>query len=291
MVLATENASGIDDASSNSLDTSYEIVETKNVTAGLQVTGEPEHEMPAESEEERPSTPTQNFLNEISNLKQIISKHRAENITLDIKAGQLEREREDLRVELSRCKMALAKEKAESGKRKTRYDELLEDVQLGSDKLSKKLVKYKRQNDELETRLKTELAAQKTFWQEINQQLYKESEHSLAEITQLNEELQAEKTARAQEKQDAKSGMGDLEDQLEDALQDKVEMQIQLERVKVENAKLRQEKTSLSTNYEERISKIGARTPAPDTMENFSTEDMLQMMQETLGDDIENYDE
>jgi len=269
----------------------YEIVQLnyakEGVTAepGLSVTGGGE----VDDSERGPSTPTQNLMAEIQHLKQLISKHRAENITTEIKCNQFERDNEDLQIELSRVKMQLAKAKTESGKRKTRYEELLDDVQLGSDKLSKKLVQYKRRGDELEAQLKTDLEAQKVFWAEVNQQLHKENELSMQEIQDLKDKLEDEKAGRAQQKIDAKNAIGDLEDQLEDALQEKAEMQIQFERIKVENAKLRQEKTQISTSYEERISKMGnARSPVNDPEDEFSTEDMLRMMQETLG--VEDYE-
>jgi len=262
--------------------------EPGNPTAGLSVTGGGEVD-DSEPAERGPSTPTQNLMAEIQHLKQLISKHRAENITTEIKCNQFERDNEDLQIELSRVKMQLAKAKTESGKRKTRYEELLDDVQLGSDKLSKKLVQYKRRGDELEAQLKTDLEAQKVFWAEVNQQLHKENELSMQEIQDLKDKLEDEKAGRAQQKIDAKNAIGDLEDQLEDALQEKAEMQIQFERIKVENAKLRQEKTQISTSYEERISKMGnARSPVNDPEDEFSTEDMLRMMQETLG--VEDYE-
>merc|ERR1719461_198011 len=161
---------------------------TRNPTAGLRVTGEGETEQPAEQ-----PAGTENFLNEISHLKQLLSKHRAENISLQITANQLESDCEELKIELSRCRMALAKEKAQSAKRKEKYDELLGDVQLSSDKLSKKLVQYKRRGDELEAQLKTDLEAQKVFWAEVNQQLHKENELSMKEIQDLKDKLEDEK--------------------------------------------------------------------------------------------------
>jgi len=291
MVLATENAAGpLPLEQENESTEEFQMVEgseaVANPTAGntLKLIN---NVTAGRGEEKPPATPsqTQNLLNEIQTLRMTVSKHRAENISLDIKASQTERDNEELRVELSRVRMALAKEKAVSAKRKEKYDELLEDVQLGSDKLSKKLVKYKRREDELENQLKEELEAQKVFWQEINQQLTKENDKSTIRITDLKDSLEGEKAARIQEKMESKKSISTLEDKLEDALQDAAEMQIQFERVQVENSKLRKEKTEISTNYENQISKLGElRSPAPVQEDNFSTEDMLRMMQETLGD-------
>jgi len=270
---------------------SYQMVEGIEAAA-VNPTAGPINET-AGREEAKPPSPTQNLHTEIQQLKMKISKHRAENISLDIKASQTDCENEELRVELSRVRMALAKEKAVSSKRKQKYDELLEDVQLGSDKLSKKLVKYKRRGDELELQLKTDLEDQKTFWQEINQRLLKENELSLNEITDLKEGLEEANAVRAQEKQEAKNTISTLEDSLEDALQEAAERQIQFERVQVENSKLRKEKTEMTAAHEQKISKMGeqGRSPAPNPEDDFSNEDFLRMMQETMGDGMEDYDQ
>jgi len=299
MVVAIENAAGplpLENSNSTaSEDTSYQLVEgadvrnpTANPTAGPITMKIISHQMTAGEAEDCPETPS-HFLNEMARLRQQMGQLRAENISMDIKANQLERDNEELRVELSRVKMDLAKAKANSAKRKKKYDELLEDVSEGSDKLSKKLVKYKRRGDELESQLKEELAAQKEFWQQINQQLHKENESSLKEISELNERLTSEKALRAQEKTESKTAISSLEDKLEDALQEAAEMQINAERVKVENAKLRKEKTAMSADYEGRISKMGCRSPAPENDEEFSTEAMMRMMQETLGVDVDDF--
>lgn len=255
----------------------------RNQTAGLTMTnvesGQPAQRVPA--------TPTQNFLNEIQGLKQLVSKHRSDVISLEITGSQLESDNQELKVELSRVRMQLAKMKTESAKRKGKYDALLDDVQLGSDKLSKKLVQYKRENDQLESQLKTDLEAQKVFWQEINKQLHNENERSLEEITALKEDLEGEKAGRAQAKQDAKREMNELDERHEEALTEKADIQIKLERLEMENAKLRQEKTQQVANYEERISQMGSKINLlpPAEEDQFTTDDMLRMMREQLGDE------
>merc|ERR1712176_1143892 len=107
--------------------------------------------------------------------------------------------------------------------------------------------------------------------------LHKENEHCLEEISNLNESLEAEKADRAANRQEAKKIISELEDKLEEALQEKTEMQIQFDRLKVENAKLRQEKTQQVANYESRISEMKSMGQSPVEEDNFSTEDMLRM--------------
>merc|ERR1712176_576824 len=120
--------------------------------------------------------------------------------------------------------------------------------------------------------------------------LHKENEHCLEEISNLNESLEAEKADRAANRQEAKKIISELEEKLEEALQEKTEMQIQFDRLKVENAKLRQEKTQQVANYEDRLSKMQSigTSPVPEE-DTFSTDDMLRMMQEQLG--VEDFEE
>lgn len=225
---------------------------------------------------------------QIQDLRQQLSRHRAENITLEIKSGQLERDNEELSIELSRTRLTLAREKASAQRLKMRYDDLLEECSLSGDKLSKKMAKDRKQADETQQSLQQEVEDQKKYWQEINQQLTKENEEVLRVMAELKTKLEE---ARAQHHADLSkndTAVSKLQREVDDALEAKSKMQIELERTRLDNGKLRQEKTDLEHQYEERLSKLSlTNNPAATIQEDFGTDEMLKMMQDTLGVDAE----
>merc|ERR1711933_39924 len=116
---------------------------------------------------------------------------------------------------------------------------------MAPDKLSKQLAKYKSKADELETQKEQELADQKQFWHEINQQLHKENEDTQKQINELSDKLQEVSDIRQEEKAAAKASQDRVERKLENALQESARVQILYERVQLELGKLRKEKAEL----------------------------------------------
>jgi len=124
---------------------------------------------------------------EIQDLREDIHIKESECRELAVKIKRLQNRNEDLRDELSRVKRLHTQSDLERRKIFKKYNNLLDEMRLSSDRLVKELAFYHRQADDLEDNLKD----QRNMWRKTNMLLTKENEKYQRQNEDLMFELEA----------------------------------------------------------------------------------------------------
>jgi len=222
-------------------------------------------------------------------LKTKLNQVQADKFELEVEMNTLRNEREDYRTDLSRAKRQVAKVEVARKRAQKKYEELLDEMRMSPNKLEKELAFYRRRADDLED----SLADQRTHFQKTNKLLKSENDNLGNRVDELETELDASK-ARFEEERDR---VRQLETDIDIVREDKDDWEKKYQKQGLEIGKLQRRIADLEvkqadmrnqqSKYKNKIRQLD-KVDYDD--EDFSTEGLMKMMSDNMGEPYDGRD-
>jgi len=229
--------------------------------------------------------------NRISDLRSELHVYEAENIELEMEATQMKNENDDLHAEVSRYKKLQAKTEADRRKSSAKYNNLLDDLSVNGDDLTKELAYYRRKSDDLEESLKEE----RKMWQSTMKTIKEEND----DYRQQKKDLQTSIDDKEVKLEDERRRTRDLEEDIKAITKAKEDAERAFREQERKTVKLLNEHTGLGLKvqdmysrqerYKKRIQTMSSSNPAGD--EKYSREPLRKMEHDDDADSISYYDD